>query len=73
VKRTEFHAILLFVILILDWQSQVASANHLYKPVRVRYKGFAPQTSPLSCLPRIELPHCRLRAHAASALSTITY
>src|SRR3979409_781543 len=42
VKRTEFHAILLFVILILDGKSQVASANHLYKPVRVRYK-----TSPL--------------------------
>src|SRR5450756_2416266 len=39
VKRTEFHAILLFVILILDWQSQVASANLLYKPVRVRYKA----------------------------------
>src|SRR6202051_3686121 len=39
VKRTEFHAILLFVILILDWQSQVASANYQYKPVSVTYKA----------------------------------
>src|SRR3981081_1453243 len=42
VKRTEFHAILLgFCLRFLAWQSQVASASCLYKPLRVRYKGFS--------------------------------
>src|ERR1700729_826968 len=39
VKRTEFHAILLVCLLILDWQSQYASANHAYTPITTRYKG----------------------------------